>query len=251
MQNAQKNACNLKKFQYNKGEKPNRTSTDIFWKEGELMYKKRFLRLVSAVLALCMMAALLPTAAFAADPEPTPTPASSFTFSYDEDTKTASVTGFTGSETEIVIPGTVGYKGKSYSVTSIGARALQKCSATSIRIPASVTKIEKNAIYRCNSLKTVTFEENSQLTSIGWMAFYYNKALKSVEIPVGVTSIGDSAFGECDSLTGIKIPSSVTTIGEEAFNKCFALNEITIPSSVTSIGKDAFRFCKGLKKRSI
>ena len=75
MQNAQKNACNLKKFQYNKGEKPNRTSTDIFWKEGELMYKKRFLRLVSAVLALCMMAALLPTAAFAADPEPKPTPA--------------------------------------------------------------------------------------------------------------------------------------------------------------------------------
>ena len=66
MQNAQKNACNLKKFQYNKGEKPNRTSTDIFWKEGKLMYKKRFLRLVSAVLALCMMAALLPTAAFAA-----------------------------------------------------------------------------------------------------------------------------------------------------------------------------------------
>ena len=66
MQNAKKNACNLKKFQYNKGEKPNRTSTDIFWKEGELMYKKRFLRLVSAVLALCMMAALLPTAAFAA-----------------------------------------------------------------------------------------------------------------------------------------------------------------------------------------
>ncbi len=82
MQNAQKNACNLKKFQYNKGEKPNRTSTDIFWKEGELMYKKRFLRLVSAVLALCMMAALLPTAAFAAGgggrhliiPIPTPMP---------------------------------------------------------------------------------------------------------------------------------------------------------------------------------
>ena len=81
MQNAQKNACNLKKFQYNKGEKPNRTSTDIFWKEGELMYKKRFLRLVSAVLALCMMAALLPTAAFASGggrhliiPIPTPMP---------------------------------------------------------------------------------------------------------------------------------------------------------------------------------
>ena len=247
MQNAQEDACNLKKFQYNKGEKPNRTSADIFWKEVELMHKKRFLRLVSAVLALCMMAALLPTAAFAADPEPTPTPASSFTFSYDEDTKTASVTGFTGSETKIEIPGTVWYEGNAYTVTSIGARALQKCSATSIRIPASVTKIEKNAIYWCNSLKTVTFEENSQLTSIGWMAFYYNKALKSVEIPVGVTSIGDSAFGECDSLTGIKIPSSVTTIGEKAFNQCFALNEITIPSSVTSIGKDAFRFCKGLK----
>ena len=270
MQNAQKNACNLKKFQYNKGENPNRTSTDIFWKEGELMYKKRFLRLVSAVLALCMMAALLPTAAFAADPEPKPTPASSFTFSYDKDTKTASVTGFTGSETEIIIPGTVKYDGETYTVTSIGDSAFHNCSAltsvtipsgvtsigndaffecsalTSVTIPSSVTSIEWRAFSNCDKLTSVTFDENSQLTSIGEDAFVYCSALTSVTIPSGVTSIGEVAFAYCSGLTSIEIPSGVTSIKRSTFYECSALESVTIPSSVTSIGKEAFYKCSAL-----
>ena len=47
------------------------------------MHKKRFLRLVSAVLALCMMAALLPTAAFAADPL---SPGSTFSYTHQGQT---------------------------------------------------------------------------------------------------------------------------------------------------------------------
>ena len=270
MQNAQKDACNLKKFQYNKGEKPNRTSTDIFWKEVELMYKKRFLRFVSAVLALCMMAALLPTAAFAADPEPTPTPASSFTFSYDDNTHTASVTKFTGSETEIVIPGTVKYDGETYTVTSIGDSAFHNCSAltsvtipsgvtsigndaffecsalTSVTIPSSVTSIEWRAFSNCDKLTSVTFDENSQLTSIGENAFVYCSALTSVTIPSGVTSIGEVAFAYCSGLTSIEIPSGVTSIKRSTFYECSALESVTIPSSVTSIGKEAFYKCSAL-----
>ena len=249
MQNTQKNACNLKKFQYNKGEKPDRTSTDIFWKEGELMYKKRFLRLVSAVLALCMMAALLPAAAFAADPEPKPTPASSFTFSYDKDTKTASVTGFTGSETEIIIPGTVKYDGETYPVTSIGESAFHNCSAlTSVTIPSSVTSIEWRAFSNCDKLTSVTFDENSQLTSIGEDAFAYCSALTSVTIPSGVTSIGNSAFYNCSTLRSVTFDknSQLTNIGEDAFGRCGSLSGITIPASVTKIGVYAFSKCSKL-----
>ena len=215
MQNAQKDACNLKKFQYNKGEKPNRTSTDIFWKEGELMYKKRFLRLVSAVLALCMMTALLPTAAFA-------DAATSNEFSYPYQGKTLKYTvnadgttvsvaaqGVDAISGDVVIPETFEHDGKTYTVTSIGEHAFYECSTlTSIEIPEGVKTIGEGAFGHCSSLTSVTIP--SGVTSIGNDAFYWCKSLTSVEIPSSVTSIGEWAFRRCDSLTSIEIPSGVT-----------------------------------------
>ena len=250
MQNAQKNACNLKKFQYNKGEKPNRTSTDIFWKEGKLMYKKRFLRLVSAVLALCMMAALLPTAAFA-------DAATSNEFSYTHQGKTLQYTvnadGTTVSvawqgkddavSDDVVIPETVkDEEGTEYTVTSIGTKAFYKCSElTSVEIPSSVTSIGDSAFYdcywltsveipsgvisigegafgMCDRLTDVTFEANSQLTSIGKWAFCHSIRLKELVIPEGVKTIGDYVFQECGDLQTVTIPASVTSVGIDIFD---------------------------------
>ena len=208
------------------------------------MDKKRFLRLVSAVLALCMMAALLPTAAFAADPEPTPTPASSFTFSYDGQTKTASVIEFRGSETEIVIPGTVEYKGELYPVTSIGERAFAHCSKlTRVTIPSSVTSIGNDAFAGCSGLTSI--EIPSSVKSIGKSAFTVCSQLTSVEIPSGVTSIGNSAFANCSKLTSVTIPSSVTSIGDYAFVGCSALMSVDFAknSQLKSIGDCAFAHC--------
>ena len=39
---------------------------------------------------------------------------------------------------DVVIPGTVVYDGKTYTVTGIGARAFEQCSVTSVTIPSSV-----------------------------------------------------------------------------------------------------------------
>ncbi len=237
MQNAQKNACNLKKFQYNKGEKPNRTSADIFWKEGELMYKKRFLRLVSAVLALCMMAALLPTAAFAADPLSPGT-----TFSYPHKGKTLKYTvnadgngttvsvaaqGKDAVSGDVVIPATVKDGENTYNVTSIGDHAFSSCER----------------------LTDVTFEANSQLASIGAYAFSWCISLTSVTIPSSVTSIGDRAFYDCYQLTSVTIPSGVTGIGAYAFSSCGRLTDVTFEanSQLASIGAYAFSWCKLLK----
>ena len=64
----------------------------------------------------------------------------------------------------------------------------------------------------------ITFD--SDVTSVGYMAFYACSSLTSVTIPDSVTSIGDSAFNSCSSLTSVTIPDSVTSIGYYAFTHC-------------------------------
>lgn len=172
------------------------------------------------------------------------------------------------------------------SVTTIGNGAFSGCdSLTSIEIPSSVTSVQTHydypiygAFQRCSNLKTVTFGEDSQLTSIGVKTFYGCSSLTGIEIPNNVTSIKGGAFMDCDSLTSIEIPSSVisidyyscdesfgafqgcsnlktltfgensqlTSIGERAFIDCSSLTEIEIPSSVKEIGKNAFDECSNL-----
>ena len=224
------------------------------------MYKKRFLRLVSAVLALCMMAALLPTAAFAADPLSPGT-----TFSYEHKGKTLKYTvnadgngttvsvaaqGVDAISGDVVIPETFEHDEKTYTVTSIGEHAFYECpELTSIEIPEGVKTIGEGAFGHCSSLTKVTIP--SSVTSIGNDAFYCCESLTSVEIPSSVTSIGEWAFRRCYSLTSIKIPSSVTTIGGGAFSHCSLLASIEISSGVTSIGDEAFSYCRSLASITI
>ena len=110
-----------------------------------------------------------------------------------------------------------------------------------------VLAISDNAFYNCSSLTSITFGENSQLTSIGNKAFY-SCNLTNIEIPSSVNSIGGSAFFVCGSLTNIKIPSSVTSIGDEAFFGCANLRSVTFGenSQLTSISGGAFRQCSSL-----
>ena len=49
----------------------------------------------------------------------------------------------------------------------------------------------------------MTFGENSQLTTIGWKAFYGCISLTSVTIGDSVTTIGTSAFEDCSRLTDV------------------------------------------------
>ena len=104
-------------------------------------------------------------------------------------------------------------------------------SLKNIELPSSIVSIGWSAFYKCENLESVTFGENSQLTSIDEEAFRDCKSLKSVEIPSGVTSIDAKTFSGCSSLTSIVIPSGVKSIGIGAFANC---NCLTIYCEVES-----------------
>ena len=145
----------------------------------------------------------------------------------------------------IVIPSSVSYNTKSYTVTSIGYNAFNGCSGlTSITLPNTVTSIGNNAFYNCSKLTSITLPNT--LTSIGNNAFYNCSKLTSITLPNTLTSIGQGAFQGCSGLTFITLPNSITSIGNNAFSGCSGLTSITLPNSLTSIAEMAFHGCSGL-----
>ena len=103
----------------------------------------------------------------------------------------------------VVIPETVTYNGKTYSVTGIDFYAFSCCGGlTSVTIPSSVTSIGSSAFLACHNLTSIT-------------------------IPNSVTRIDEEAFCGCSSLTSVTIPKSVTSIGKDAFYGCSGLTSVT------------------------
>ena len=122
---------------------------------------------------------------------------------------------------------------------------------TKLTIPDDITEINCFALSDCYNITSVTFGENSQLTSIGDGAFNWCESLESITIPDSVTSIGEGAFCCCAKLTSITIPDGVKSIGNHAFAGCSALESITIPDSVLNIGDSAFAECTALESITI
>ena len=102
--------------------------------------------------------------------------------------------------------------------------AFSGCTAlASIEIPASVQIIELAAFRDCTSLKTVTFQKGSLLSTIEggcYDRWYYG------------------AFSNCTSLVSIEIPASVKTIEAAAFKGCSKLVTVTFEqgSQLKTIG---------------
>ena len=107
------------------------------------------------------------------------------------------------------------------NIETIGYKAFAECKhLTELTIPATVTEIGESAFENCRSISKLTFEEGSNLETIGSWAFYNNHALESVELPEGVKEIGDAAFYGCTYLEDITLPSSVERIGDNGFALC-------------------------------
>ncbi|MBO5888088.1 MAG: leucine-rich repeat domain-containing protein [Bacteroidaceae bacterium] len=173
-----------------------------------------------------------------------------YNFNENEAEVTYENTSYNSYTGDIVIPESVVYNAKTYSVTSIGNGAFRNCSGlTSVTIHNSVTSIGSYAFSGCSGLTSVNIPNS--VTSIVSRVFYNCTGLTTITIPNSVTSIESDAFSGCSGLTSVTIPNSVTSIGGYAFSGCSGLTSVNIPNSVTSIGSGTFYGCSGLTSVTI
>ena len=197
--------------------------------------KNRKLRILSALLALAMLLALVPTAAFAAEDD-------GYTLRYESNgTDTVKVTGYTGTiNGAVTIPATVEINGKSYTVTEVGIGVFNNCNGLT-ELTVAAKKINNQAFVWCKNLKTLTIE--SSVEKISDAAFFGCSSLETVTLENGVETIGTQAFINCSKLTSIKIPASVKTIGDSAFLGCSSLETVTLEEGIQTIDTQAFANC--------
>lgn len=177
----------------------------------------------------------------------------------------------------VVIPETVTYQGKTYSITSIGDYAFYYCQELlSVKIPNNIASIGINPFCECSNLASIIIDsgnnnydsrnncnaviesstntllcgcQNTAIPNsvIGIGAHAFNGSnIVSIDIPNSVTIIGDRAFEGCKELTSIVIPNSVTSIGICAFARCISLTTVGILANINNIGEGMFVGCSCL-----
>ena len=104
----------------------------------------------------------------------------------------------------------------------------------------TATGVDGYAFYGDKSLASVSLPV---ATSVGTNVFYGCTSLASVSLPL-VTSLGGYAFYGCTSLTSVPLPL-VTSISSSAFQNCSALTTADFPAA-TSISSNAFNGCTAL-----
>lgn len=222
-------------------------------------------RLLSTLLALCMLLSLLPGTAWAEE-VPAPNDGAAHdevipladTLTYENLSYTIADSGIViidcdESATSVIIPEQI----DGIPIVTIGDQAFWQCSKlTSITIPSSVIYIWPRAFIGCNSLTDLVVDpqnrnyivEDDVLFDITKTNLVHCPTTKIGEytIPDSVTAIGYYAFKGCNRLTSVTIPDSVTYISDFVFDGCSGLTNITVPDSVTFLGQGVFKNCSGL-----
>ena len=218
-------------------------------------------------------------------------------------------TGFVSTEysnrSTLTIPATVSHDNTVYNVVGIGTGAFIYVTGTNVvlpdsitylgveafarygdngtlTIPASVTDIASSCFYGCD-LTSISFEENSQLKSIGDKAFEKCYGLTELVLPEGVETLGERLFisdegegtpfkvtipGSVKNLSGATLegyrgsleditftPGDANFIKQDGiiygYNKLLkiwdtSVETVTVPEGITEIGERAFAGCNSL-----
>lgn len=93
--------------------------------------------------------------------------------------------------------------------------------------------------------RTAQTIRNTDVRSVGTLAFYQYTALQSVEFP-NVTTVYGYAFNNCSNLSTASMPKLESVYGY-AFNGCTKLENVSFPL-LTGLGSNAFQKCVGLTR---
>ena len=188
-----------------------------------------------------------------------------YTTSTSSSNRTATVTGYSGSPRNVVIPAQIKVGNTNYSVTTIADAAFANCtSLESITIPASVTKIgtdvtqnTNRVFYGCTSLKNVIFEDGTSELSLGYYdsspgkGLFFDCPLQEVYLGRNITypyasypsHRGYSAFYSQQELRSVKIGNTASNLPEYLFYKCGNLQSVQIGNRIVDIPKACFAEC--------
>ena len=237
-------------------------------------------RLISLLVAVCMMITMLPLSAvtaFAVEPWSDDPTADDGVYKYaykvnEDGSNTATITKFLGPVNsantvdsanpdfyDIKIPATLG----GHTVTGLGEYSFSGYLSAaqsnepyqfgrnihSVTIPQSVTSIGDYAFSRCEKMDSLTI--NDATTSIGSWAFDECYKLTTLSLGKNITTIGDYAFLDCHTLDNVTIPPSVTSIGKSAFYRCYKLTTLSLGENIEKIGSYAFAECGHLTNVTI
>ena len=231
-------------------------------------------RLISLLVAVCMMITMLPLSAvtaFAEDMSPSTGGTASYKgYNYEYKVNAdgnATITKFLGPDASTKSTGSynieiptelndirvTGLGDYSFAVdadSDAGYPGNSLCrNIHSVTIPESVTSIGKYAFARCSSLTSLKLGEN--IKTIGDHAFYYCIKLESVTIPQSVTFMGDRAFTGCAQLNSLTINDAAISIGDWTFDECYKLTTLSLGEKIKTIGDYAFYDCRILNNVTI
>lgn len=132
--------------------------------------------------------------------------------------------------------------------TSIGSYAFRGTQLLNIDIPNSITSIGEGAFYQTR-VRTVNFGEGSNLTTIGYQAFYQCTSLTEFIMPNTVTKLGTynnysdrecNTFYGCSALQKIHFSDALTTLEQYVCYNCTGLKEVHLPQNIIYIRDKAF-----------
>lgn len=162
---------------------------------------------------------------------------------------------------DIVIPSSVSYEGKKYTVSSMVEPtnliawssntvstengAFQACPISSITLPSTIKIIPAGAFYGCLSLENINLPEG--ITQLGAACFANCSKIVEIQIPESVNRFGSNTkygeksyiFGNCTSLKKVNIPKNIDKFTEGCF-KGSGLETFIIPSNIVKLEEDCF-----------
>ena len=150
-------------------------------------------------------------------------------------------------------------------IKSIGWGAFEGCKSLTneILFPKTLSYLNFDAFWGCDSLKKIVIPDDCGLTSIrstcfsgcnltdvtlsnnieeiGQGAFSHNENLTEINLPENLATIGPYAFADCQSLKNVAFHGKLKTIGASAFSECHNLANIILPNSLETVDEGAFQ----------